>query len=74
MTPHPLLPAETDLTALKLELRRTAADLRRVARSLRTEACAAEVTAPAPEPEPQAALSLRFLRGGLWNRLRGRRS
>lgn len=63
MTPHPLLPAETDLTALRLELRRTAADLRRVARSL--------TTAPAGEqvPPPRSP-ALRFLPGGLWGGLR----
>lgn len=63
MTTHPLLPAETDLTALRLELRRTAADLRRVARSL----CAAPVVAPPRTPQPPV---LRFLPGGRWSGLR----
>ena len=59
MTPYPLTPAETDLSALRTELHRTAADLRRVSRSLR---------APRGNARRRAAATprMRLLRGGLW--------
>ena len=59
MTPYPLTPAEPDLSALRVELHRTAADLRRVARSLRTPRRNGLPAVPAPP-------RMRLLRGGLW--------
>ena len=59
MTLHPLLPAEAELTALRDEMHRTARQLRRVARDLRSTPERTTGTTRRP-------LALRVLRGGLW--------
>ena len=63
MSFHPLLPAQTELDALRDELRRTAEGLRRVARRL-------ESSEPLPRADGDAPPTLQFVRGGRWQAAR----